>query len=76
MAEKLLLQKMTTDDDDDFVETPAKTTKVKPARSRRRSSFAPSPAITPIAEEEAEGDGANAKPGMQSHCSIITTIRN
>ena len=55
VAEKLLRQKKRNDDDDDddFVATPAKTTKVKSARSsRRQSSFAPSPAITPIAEEE------------------------
>ena len=53
VAEKLLRQmKRRDDDDDDFVETPAKTTKVKSAKSsRRQSSFAPSPAITPIAEE-------------------------
>ena len=56
VAEKLLRQKKKTDDDDDdFVATPVKTkTRVKSGRSssRRQSSFAPSPAITPIAEEE------------------------
>ena len=56
VAKKLLRQKKRTDDDDDdFVATPAKSkTKLKSGRSssRRQSSFAPSPAITPIAEEE------------------------
>ena len=56
VAEKLLRQKKRADDDDsddDFVATPAKSTSKAKTRvkSRRQSSFAPSPAITPIAEE-------------------------
>ena len=62
VAEKLLRQKKRADDDDsddDFVATPAKssTSKAKTrVKSRRQSSFAPSPAITPIAEEGNGGE--------------------
>ena len=53
VAEKLLRQKKRADDDDsddDFVATPAKSTAKAKTRvkSRRQSSFAPSPAITPV----------------------------
>ena len=52
----MLRQKKRADDDDsddNFVATPAKSTAKGKTRvkSRRQSSFAPSPAITPIAEE-------------------------
>ena len=68
VAEKLLRQKKkidNDDDDDDFVATPAKTKSKTRVKSRRQSSFAPSPAITPIAEEREEEymlvPGAGAK---------------
>ena len=47
-------KKIENDDDDDFVATPAKTKSKTRVKSRRQSSFAPSPAITPIAEEREE----------------------
>ena len=61
VAEKLLRQKKRADDDDsddNFVATPAKSTAKGKTRvkSRRQSSFAPSPAITPIAEEGNGGE--------------------
>ena len=67
VAEKLLRQKQRADDDDDsdddFVATPAKSTSKAKTRvkSRRQSSFAPSPAITPIAEE---GNGGGEEEYM------------
>ena len=63
VAEKLLRQKKSAeeddDSDDDFVATPAKSSTSKGktrVKSRRQSSFAPSPAITPIAEEGNGGE--------------------